>query len=87
MVISLSLVLNCFRYNHIPFSWQVHIIIIVIVIVVNILIIVVNIIFIIIVVIIIIIVVNILMLKADSTQQAGWQIIIPLIMNWQKLIK
>ena len=78
MVISLSLVLNCFRYNHIPFSWQVHIIIIVIV---NILIIVG------IMIIIIIDATDVVMLKADSTQQAGWQIIIPLIMNWQKLIK
>ena len=67
MVISLSLVLNCFRYNHIPFSWQVHIIIIVMFIVVNILII---------VGIMIIIIINaavVVMLKADSTQQAGWQ--------------
>ena len=64
MVISLSLVLNCFRYNHIPFSWQVHIIIIVIV---NILIIVG------IMMIIIIDATDVVMLKADSTQQAGWQ--------------
>ena len=64
MVISLSLVLNCFRYNHIPFSWQVHIIIIVIV---NILIIVG------IMIIIIIDATDVVMLKADSTQQAGWQ--------------
>ena len=67
MVISLSLVLNCFRYNHIPFSWQVHIIFIVIVIVVNILIIVG------IMIIIIIDATDVVMLKADSTQQAGWQ--------------
>ena len=69
MVISLSLVLNCFRYNHIPFSWQVHIIItvIVIVVIVNILIIVG------IMIIIIIDATDVVMLKADSTQQAGWQ--------------
>ena len=67
MVISLSLVLNCFRYNHIPFSWQVHIIIIVMFIVVNILIIVG------IMIIIIIDATDVVMLKADSTQQAGWQ--------------
>ena len=64
MVISLSLVLNCFRYNDIPFSWQVHISIIVIV---NILIIVG------IMIIIIIDATDVVMLKADSTQQAGWQ--------------